>query len=112
MRMVCIDDSGIKQSERSFHNCLYQTDLKSSLTYGRQYKIHLCKRPGQSINGPKGISTIMDRYFTIHDDEKLQENEPTWVELINDDGEKEWYYLDRFTTIDKHRDYKLNKLGI
>lgn len=54
---------------------------------------------------------MSERYFGM-DNIYFNEIEDTWVELYNDDGEREWYYLNRFVTTDKFRDMKLIDIGI
>lgn len=108
MKVICIDDGKIKQSERSFNNCSYQTDKGSSLTIGKTYTIYMCKRPEPEKVWVKVRG--MDEYYFDIDDTYFNETKDTWVALYNDDGEQEWYYLSRFVTTDKFRDKKLNEL--
>ena len=108
MKVICINDSNIRESERSFNNCAYQTSRECSLTYGKEYTIGLCKRPIQETHWVK-IRGYESEYFSMNE-KYFSESEPTWVGLVNDEDENEWYYLDRFIPVNEYRDRQLNNI--
>lgn len=110
MKVICVNSDKIRQSEKSFTNCAYQQGNDSLLTCGKEYTILLCKRPILEKAWTLGLNIYNSDYFTM-DEKYFNENEPTWVAILND-TDKEWYYLDRFVSLDTYRNKQLNKIGI